>query len=81
MATIRHIYAPDGERGSDPILYITRFWGGTRGVCLQLTIGERFVQLDAAHRAEMHAILDELFDPPSRWDRLLAWWRQRRATG
>lgn len=41
-------------------LYLTRFFGGKKdGMCLQLTIQESYVQLDAAGIAKLRAALDE----------------------
>ena len=39
-----------GLRGE---IHVTRFYGGSSGPCMQLTIGDQFVQLDAEGRAAL----------------------------
>lgn len=46
----------------DPVsreIYVNQFWGGKeRGRCLQLTIGERYVQLDREGVTALRELLD-----------------------
>ena len=49
-------------QGSGIRVHVTRFYGGASGWCLQLTIGDRYVQLDAEGRAALVEKLTTVFD-------------------